>query len=66
MLDTGTFKAFEEIRHTIPQDIEEIIAMQGIGLKPHIFCIANWVSKIYRDCSRLQRNIAYAGYQEWV
>lgn len=33
MLDTGTFKAFEEIRHTIPQDIEEITAVQGIGPK---------------------------------
>lgn len=33
MLDTGTFKAFEKIRHTIPQDIEEITAVQGIGPK---------------------------------
>lgn len=33
ILDTGTFKAFEEIRHTIPQDIEEITAVQGIGPK---------------------------------
>ena len=33
MLDTGTFKAFEAIRHTIPQDIEEITAVQGIGPK---------------------------------
>lgn len=33
MLDTGTFKAFEEIRRTIPKDIEEITAVQGIGPK---------------------------------
>lgn len=33
MLDTGTFKAFEEIRHSIPEEIEEITAVQGIGPK---------------------------------
>ena len=31
MLDTGTFRAFEEIRQTIPEEIEEITAVQGIG-----------------------------------
>lgn len=33
MLDTGTFKAFEEVRHEIPEEIDEIIALQGIGPK---------------------------------
>ncbi|WP_321417621.1 DNA polymerase/3'-5' exonuclease PolX [uncultured Methanomethylovorans sp.] len=33
MLDTGTFKAFEAIRHTIPEEIDEITAVQGIGPK---------------------------------
>ena len=33
MLDTGTFKAFEDIRHTIPEEIDEITAVQGIGPK---------------------------------
>lgn len=31
MLGTGTFKAYEEIRKTIPEEIEEITAVQGIG-----------------------------------
>lgn len=31
MLDTGTFKAFEEVRHEIPEEIDEITAVQGIG-----------------------------------
>ena len=31
MLDTGTFRAYEDIRHTIPEEIEEITAVQGIG-----------------------------------
>ena len=31
MLETGTFRAYEEIRHTIPKEIEEITAVQGIG-----------------------------------
>lgn len=31
MLDTGSFRAYEEIRHTIPEEIEEITAVQGIG-----------------------------------
>ncbi|WP_333787478.1 DNA polymerase/3'-5' exonuclease PolX [Methanomethylovorans sp.] len=33
MLDTGSFRAYEEIRHTIPEEIEEITAVQGIGPK---------------------------------
>lgn len=33
MLDTGTFKAYEEVRHEIPEEIEEITAVQGIGPK---------------------------------
>ncbi len=33
MLDTGTFKAFEEVRHEIPEEIDEITAVQGIGPK---------------------------------
>lgn len=33
MLDTGTFKAFEDIRHTIPEEIDGITAVQGIGPK---------------------------------
>lgn len=33
MLDTGTFKAFEDIRQTIPEEIDEITAVQGIGPK---------------------------------
>ncbi|MGB3907983.1 MAG: DNA polymerase/3'-5' exonuclease PolX [Methanomethylovorans sp.] len=31
MLGTGTFKAYEEIRKTIPEEIEEITAVKGIG-----------------------------------
>lgn len=31
MLDTGTFRAFEEIRQTVPEEIEDITAVQGIG-----------------------------------
>lgn len=31
MLDTGTFKAFEEVRHEIPEEIDKITAVQGIG-----------------------------------
>jgi len=31
MLETGTFMAYEELRHTIPEKIEEITAVQGIG-----------------------------------
>jgi len=33
MLDTGSFRAYEEIRHTIPEEIEEITAVQGIGVQ---------------------------------